>query len=438
MAGVKQPEPEPGRAPPVVICERTLAVSVMTERVSKDIEKLLDSRSVASATLKALEKSPLDGFSPRLNICKGNLKRQGASVTTCISALVQFVRGLLSGQAPSTDGGPGASGSTRNQALDLASPQQIPGDTTSQRSSCAAVSESNHNVSVSERPDALVAQQVLRQQEQRQKEVVAVLESSLGLLKTTRWATIARTDRETILGLLAVAGGWFGSSRLGAGAQVQVQVNGCWTEATVVDEGFGRKRISVLLKEDASLQLVRVPHSQVRPCSVQIDEAITSGLNLEDLCEVIVFLHSQLQDGRTEQVDSARPQVANVAPTYDTTLNTQTESVQVLLQMLLKVCSQLDWSKINKESSSFRQLPQILLQLTNSSATQDGQNHEDKSEAFLEKQLLESWERIIDRQETRNLEIYTPRQFSPPVDSKERRARVTALPGKGEAEEELQ
>jgi hypothetical protein len=99
MAGVKQPELEPGRAPPVVICEKTLVVSVATQKVSRDIEKLLDSRSSTSTILKALEKNPLDGFSPRLNIRKTNLKRQGASVTTCVTALVEFVRSLLAGPA---------------------------------------------------------------------------------------------------------------------------------------------------------------------------------------------------------------------------------------------------------------------------------------------------------------------------------------------------
>lgn len=70
MNGIKQPELEPGKAPHVVICEKTLVVSVTTQRISKDIEKLLDNRSNTSSILKALEKNPLDGFSPRLNIRK--------------------------------------------------------------------------------------------------------------------------------------------------------------------------------------------------------------------------------------------------------------------------------------------------------------------------------------------------------------------------------
>ena len=43
----------------------------------------------------------------------------------------------------------------------------------------------------------------------------------------------------------------------------------------------------------------------------------------------------------------------------------------------------------------------------------DGQTHEDKEKDYLERQLIESWERIIDRNETKNLEFFTPREFSP-------------------------
>jgi hypothetical protein len=98
MAGVKQPELQPGQAPPVVICQKMLVVSLMTEKFSKDIEKLIESRS---ANLKALEKSPSDGF--RWTVCKNNTKRQGSSVSNCILTLIQFSREILVGQAEAED-----------------------------------------------------------------------------------------------------------------------------------------------------------------------------------------------------------------------------------------------------------------------------------------------------------------------------------------------
>lgn len=85
-------------------------------------------------------------------------------------------------------------------------------------------------------------------------------------------------------------------------------------------------------------------------------------------------------------------------------------SEKVLFQMILKVCSQLNWNKIDHNSESFNQFRKILIQVTSTSSSVDGQSHEDKSEEYLEKQLIESWERIIDRNETKNLEFYTPRE----------------------------
>jgi hypothetical protein len=126
MAGVKQPELPPGHAPPVVICQKSLVVSVMTERFSKDIEKILESRS---ANLKALEKNPADGF--RLNVCKNNTKRQGSSVSGCVLALIQFVRELLVGQASPAERGAGHAGGKKGSGAEPAAAQQILNDAAS-------------------------------------------------------------------------------------------------------------------------------------------------------------------------------------------------------------------------------------------------------------------------------------------------------------------
>jgi hypothetical protein len=94
MKEVRQPELPPGHAPPVVICQKNLVVTIMTEKFSNDIEKIIESRG---SNLKALEKNPSDGF--RLNICKNNSKRQGASVSSCILNLSSFVREILVGRS---------------------------------------------------------------------------------------------------------------------------------------------------------------------------------------------------------------------------------------------------------------------------------------------------------------------------------------------------
>ena len=142
----------------MVICEKTLVVSVMTEKFSKDIEKILDSRS---ANLKALEKNPADGF--RLNVCKNNTKRQGSSVSTCILSLIQFVRELLVGQASEAEKTSGQTGGKKTQSIEQATAQQIPNDTASQKSSYAGQSESNHTFNVTELPDAKATSRALKQ-----------------------------------------------------------------------------------------------------------------------------------------------------------------------------------------------------------------------------------------------------------------------------------
>ena len=83
VAGIKQPELPPGHAPPVVICQKTMVVSLISEKLSKEIEKMIENRS---SVLKSLEKQPSEGF--RLNICKNNFKLQGSSLSNCILSLI--------------------------------------------------------------------------------------------------------------------------------------------------------------------------------------------------------------------------------------------------------------------------------------------------------------------------------------------------------------
>lgn len=107
-------------------------------------------------------------------------------------------------------------------------------------------------------------------------------------------------------------------------------------------------------------------------------------------------------------------------------------SESVLFQMLLKVCSKLNWSKIDQSSKSFSQFRQMLIQVSSHASQLDGQNNEDKSKDYLEKQLIESWERIIDRNEAKNLELYCPKEHTAESDDKislDLRAEKDADPG---------
>lgn len=56
----------------------------------------------------------------------------------------------------------------------------------------------------------------------------------------------------------------------------------------------------------------------------------------------------------------------------------------VPFQMLLNVCTKLNWSKIDQRGAGFNQFRQLLIEVTTSEDT-FGQGNEDKTMEFLEK-----------------------------------------------------
>jgi len=407
MQGVPQAELPPGHAPPVVICQKTLVVSLLSEKFSGDVDRLIETRS---SHLKSLEKSPAEGF--RLQVCKDNTKRQGASVSSCILSLIGFLREILVGSSTSHD--KQAQNQMQRKGALLAGGQdastsQIYNDAASQKSSVAG--RSDLNAPTMDRQDQTMADTSLKQQEMRQAEIMAIINESLQILKTKRWKEVPQDDKHLVLGLFSVIGGWYGFSRLSAGSQVLVQSNGCWNEATVIDDGAGKRRVSVILDEDASLQLVRVPHSKVKPRQTSIDQGINDKLNFDDLCEAITFLHEQQQQELPKILEAPSSADKSEETLGQSTIEEAMASESVLFQMLLKVCSKLNWSKIDQKSESFNKFRQILIQVTSKSFKLEGQTHEDKTQEYLEKQLIESWERTIDRSEAKNLSFFAPREF---------------------------
>lgn len=65
------------------------------------------------------------------------------------------------------------------------------------------------------------------------------------------------SERQRILGLLAVIGGWQASIRFGQA--VQVSTNNQWSNAIVVDDGVGKQKLSVIYEDDEKLEIVQVP-----------------------------------------------------------------------------------------------------------------------------------------------------------------------------------
>ena len=85
----------------------------------------------------------------------------------------------------------------------------------------------------------------------------------------------------------------------------------------------------------------------------------------------------------------------------------QISSELVITQMLLNVCSKLDWSKIDQGSKGFDQFRKMLIEVSG----QESADNEDKTMDYLGKQLTEAWQRMIERSELRYMDFYAPRDF---------------------------
>jgi hypothetical protein len=80
-------------------------------------------------------------------------------------------------------------------------------------------------------------------------------------------------EKKYTIGLLTVIGGWCPSLR--TGQLIQVNIGNTWCFATVVDEGTGKDKMSVILEEDDNLQIIKINRSQAR--SVQRSQIDLNG-----------------------------------------------------------------------------------------------------------------------------------------------------------------
>ena len=82
-------------------------------------------------------------------------------------------------------------------------------------------------------------------------------------ISTKKWTELSEVYQQVVFGILAVVAGW--TPPIKTGQPVQVEINNIWVDGTTVDDGLGKKRISVLLDDDDSLQIQKIPIERVRP-----------------------------------------------------------------------------------------------------------------------------------------------------------------------------
>ncbi len=82
------------------------------------------------------------------------------------------------------------------------------------------------------------------------------------------------------------------------------------------------------------------------------------------------------------------------------------KDVSFLLLMMLKMTSQIRWNFLDKSNSTFKRFIEILNQITK----EEKETEEDKTKVYWEKALIDSWERLIDRAETRNFDFFVVKE----------------------------
>ena len=210
-----------------------------------------------------------------------------------------------------------------------------------------------------------------------------MVNGTIDKLASQNWKESSQVDKQVAYGVLAVVGGW--TSPITTGQKVQVEINNQWVDATIVDDGLGKKRVSVILDDDDTLTLQKIPCSNVRQnlkFDWPFDVPMSSMINQQRLCEAMINLYDQ-QDNETSSMLNER----------------------YLMMMLLKVSSQLKWYFMDRKNETFLRFMEILNKITNNL-----QSEEDKTRTYWEKALIDSWQRLLDKDEDKNHDFFVVKE----------------------------
>eukprot|EP00347_Sterkiella_histriomuscorum_P020695 403336831 len=352
----------PGAGAPILIAPKQFVVSLAEKRVFQKYETIVETKT---SSLKALEKNPIDGFS--CNVITQSIRRQGASISIIIQHYIQLLRSMIT--KPKR-------GAQRSKNI-------------AQNNKTIILPSDNFNKQ----------QNFLKMKQQQQsfgEDMIRVLNNVLLQLCENTWKEFGTQEKQLAYGILSVIGGWYAPYR--TGQNIQIEINNQWVDAIVVDDGLGKKRISVILEDDETLQLQKIPSHRVRTHQKYqwpFDSDLSKLIDQEKLCNSVISVYKQLQD---------KDQNSNELGSCDLTSN------RFLLMQLLKVTSQIQWH--NSESQTQKDFIKLLGQISNAES-----EVEEKSQAFWEKQLIDSWERIIDKDEIKNNDFFVIREFPQVIQS---------------------
>ena len=221
------------------------------------------------------------------------------------------------------------------------------------------------------------------------------------------------TEKKYTIGLLTVIGGWCPSLR--TGQLIQVNIGSSWCYATVVDEGIGKDKMSVILEEDDNLTIVKINRTQARAVQrSQIDLNGNFGQNIDckSLHSAIVKVFKETEDYQEAaelnamlgQQSSSPVVAADRGVFYD-----NLHSPIFLLKLLLKFSAQLTLSAADLQDASIKEFFKTLVSISERSAREE--MAEGKNAMELEVEFARSWENLFDNSMASNRTIYSPKEY---------------------------
>ncbi|CDW79829.1 hect domain and rcc1-like domain-containing protein [Stylonychia lemnae] len=353
-SGKKAKDLPPGACASIVIAPKQLVVSIAEKRVAQKYEIIVETKG---ASLKALEKNPIDGFA--CNVISQQIRRQGASISVIIQQYIQLLRSLVT--------------KSKRSISQKQKEQQLKFST----------------IILNEKVDKEKSiQKIQKQQQIIGDQIVDIFNKSLKALQDKNWKDIETIDKQIIVGIMALIGGW--NPPIKQGQSVQVEINNQWVDAIVVDDGLGKKRASVILEDDDTLAVQKIPVDRIRANEKYewpFEGLLSYKLDQADLCKAVINLYKQQQE------DKSQNQSANIL------------DEGLILLLLLKVSSKLKWQISTSNVENFQEFMKILAQIT-----KEQQDAEDKNKQYWEKAFIDSWERILDKDENKNHDFFVVRE----------------------------
>jgi hypothetical protein len=172
-----------------------------------------------------------------------------------------------------------------------------------------------------------------------------------------------------------------------------------------VDEGLGKEKMSVILEDDDTLQIIKVSSDKARAIQRhEIDLNGSFGQLIDDdaLYQAIISVYNQVDADGLDRLLSVP-----IAP--DEHFNKNLFSKEFLFQMLLKISAQLKQSVTDMQDKTVKDFFEILIKISEQSKAEG--IAEGKNMIVLQKEIVKQWENLIDKSQKKNSNFYSPKEY---------------------------